>query len=62
MGPTQFNLLKTQRDILYIRNQEFSKWPASCKIILELVTGNVITSEVDFLTYAVISKAEKSAL
>ena len=36
----------------------FSMQPASWKIILELMTGNVVTSEVDVLMYVVISRAE----
>jgi hypothetical protein len=38
---------------------EFSKFLISWKIIVEPMTGNVVTSEVDALTYVVLSKAEK---
>ena len=40
---------------------EFSKESSSWKIILELMIGKVVTSEVDALTYIVLSKDEKSA-
>jgi hypothetical protein len=37
---------------------EYSKQSASLKIILKLMTGNVVISEADALTYVVLSKAE----
>jgi hypothetical protein len=38
---------------------EFSKFTISWKIIVEPMTGNVVTSEIDALMYVVLSKAEK---
>jgi hypothetical protein len=38
---------------------EFSMWPSSWKIILELMTANAIISEVDVLSYVILSKEEK---
>jgi hypothetical protein len=38
---------------------EFSKLPTSLKIILVLMTGNVITFEVDAPMYVVLNKADK---
>ena len=38
---------------------EFSEWPAASKIILERVTVIVVISEVDAVTYVVLSKAAK---
>ena len=38
---------------------EFYNFPASWKIILQPLTGNVIMFEVDALIYVVLSKAEK---
>jgi len=38
---------------------EFWEQPTAWKIVLELVTGNVVLSVVDVLTYVVLSKAEK---
>jgi hypothetical protein len=38
---------------------EFSKWPAPWKIIFEPLTGSVVISKADGLTYIVLSKAEK---
>ena len=38
---------------------EFSKRPAASKIMLERVTVNVVISEIDALTYVVLSKAAK---
>jgi hypothetical protein len=37
---------------------EFSKWPTSWKIILVLMTGTVVISEVDAVMYVVVSKVE----
>jgi hypothetical protein len=37
---------------------EFSKSCASWKIIVQLVTGNIIISEVDAFMYVLLSKAE----
>jgi hypothetical protein len=37
---------------------ELLKYPASWKIILEWMIGNVVISEVDALLYVVLSKAE----
>jgi hypothetical protein len=37
----------------------FSEWPSSSKIMLERVTGDVVISEVDAVTYVVLSKAAK---
>jgi hypothetical protein len=39
---------------------DFSKWPASWKIILETMTGNVVISVVDALMCVVLSKAKKN--
>jgi hypothetical protein len=38
---------------------EFSKQPTSWKTILELITGNIVISQVDAHMYVVLSKAEK---
>jgi hypothetical protein len=38
---------------------EFPKYPICSKILLELMTGNVIISEVDPVLCVVLSKAEK---
>jgi hypothetical protein len=37
---------------------KFSKESTSWKIILEMITGNIVISEVDSLINAVLSKAE----
>ena len=37
----------------------FSKQPTSLRIVLELITGNVIISQVDACMYVVLSMAEK---
>jgi len=41
---------------------EFSKYTTSWRIVLELMTGNVVISEVAALIYVVLSKAENTCL
>jgi len=38
---------------------DFSKQPTSWKIIMEPITGNVIISEENSLTYVILSKVEE---
>jgi hypothetical protein len=41
---------------------KLSKWPTSWKLILKLMTDNVVISEVDTIMYIVLSKAQKYCL